>query len=185
MYSITELIASRESPPLACLNYVRVFFSIYYKVPDHAFKRAAETWKLICRQQEFFIPGYDQFIEKEVHTEEEFNIAWMQINIVALQCGGKVWAGNIFSHASKQEDSEDGLEFISGGLNDGTLKKTEIKGLVKLPWSEYGYLILSGCNTGLVNKRGWAPASAFAFKQGVPTLGQIGYAYFSKNGVPM
>jgi hypothetical protein len=41
------------------------------------------------------------------------------------------------------------------------------------------FLILSGCNTGLINDRRWAPAHSFALGQGVPTVGQDGYAYFS------
>jgi hypothetical protein len=51
-----------------------------------------------------------------------------------------------------------------------------------MPWNPDGYLILSGCNTGLLGaKRTWCPAMEFAQHQGVRTLGQTGYSYFSSN----
>jgi hypothetical protein len=87
----------------------------------------------------------------------------------------------VLSHASKQTDSNDGLEFVKDDTDDGTLKQGEISALDKLPWSTHGYLLLCGCNTGLAGARGWTPAQAFAARQGVPTLGQNGYAYFSKD----
>lgn len=179
MYYITELIGARTAPPNVCFATPRIFFAIYYQVADHAFKYAAETWVRVVKKQEYYIANHDEFYIKEVKSESEFKAAWNEVNAKALSRGGEVWAGNIFSHASKQDDSQDGLEFLSGVGNDGTLKKSEIDGLVKLPWSRFGYLILTGCNTGLVNERSWAPARAFAQRQGVPTLGQTGYAYFS------
>jgi hypothetical protein len=73
------------------------------------------------------------------------------------------------------------LEFRPSPADDGTLSRTEISGLKVLPWHDDGALVLTGCNTGVVGKRGWCPASVFAARQKVRTLGQLGYAYFSKS----
>ncbi len=181
MYYIKELVKTRGNSPQACFQYSRLFFSIYYKTKDNAFKHAAKTWAKAVKRQEYFVNGHDIFIEKEVKSESDFKLAWMQIDTISKTTNSQVWSGNIFSHASKQENQQDGLEFIQGSQNDGTVKQSEILSLARLNWSEYGYLILSGCNTGLINDRGWAPAKAFAFKQKIPTLGQAGYAYFSNN----
>ena len=58
--------------------------------------------------------------------------------------------------------------------------RAEIESLAPLNWHPtQGYLILSGCNSGLGGARGWSPAEFFARSQKVRTTGQTGYAYFS------
>jgi hypothetical protein len=57
----------------------------------------------------------------------------------------------------------------------------EISALTKLPWDKNGFLILAGCYTEKIGGRGWCPTHSFTKQQCVTTLGQVGYAYFSKN----
>lgn len=178
MYQITEL--GRGIYGGACYVVPRLFFSIYYKTGDDAFKHASDNWMKIVKTQEGFNNGDDHFYSREIYTENDFMVAWKEINDKATAGGYQVWAGHVLSHASKQTDSNDGLEFHKVG-NEGTLKQDEILGLKKLAWSDSGYLILAGCNTGLAGQRGWTPAEAFSRSQGVPTIGQTGYAYFSEN----
>lgn len=180
MYQISELTGYRPTPRSACWVKPRLFFSLYYKVPDNAFKNAATTWKDVVKHQEnFSTQEGDFFFEREIQSETDFKTAWDELNSKAVAGNFQVWVGHLLTHASKQTNSNDGLEFQSDVGNDGTLKQEEISKLMKLPWSEYGYLILAGCNTGLTGARGWSPAQTFALHQGVPTLGQAGYGYFS------
>jgi hypothetical protein len=86
----------------------------------------------------------------------------------------------VFSHASKDSPRQDGLEFRPGASDDGTIARGEIASMDVLPWHPEGALVLMGCNTGNLGTRGWCPASAFAARQKVRTLGQTGYSYFSK-----
>ena len=70
-------------------------------------------------------------------------------------------------------------ERVSEVIERLTGQQIEILALSKLNWAADGLLTLLGCNTGLAGKRGWTPASVFAKAQGVSTIGQAGYAYFS------
>lgn len=180
MYTIPEVDANRVTVN-QCFDSPRVFFSIYYKVADSAFKIASNTWKKVVKKQEDFREGFDIFLECEVSSEREFKNAWTQVYLTNQSGRAICWVGNIFSHASKQTDGQDGLEFKPAGSEDGTVSRVEIKNLEKLPWSRHGYLHLSGCNTGLVDERGWCPARVFSGRQKVLCFGQSGYAYFSKN----
>jgi len=174
MYVIDEL--SRACYPRSS---GRLFFSIFYKTQDDAFRVAAQTWRLSVISQEEFSPAVDGFLEKEVRTEGEFVNAWNSIRTMAQRRRLAVWAGHLLTHASKPDDSSGGLEFRPHG--DGrTLERHEITALVKLPWDNRGFLVLAGCNTGNIGRRGWCPAQSFAEAQGVPTLGQTGYGYFSR-----
>lgn len=176
--------AIKVSAPAA--SYVKgcIFFAIYYDPPDDddAFKRAAVCWR-----KRLMIEGvasaHDPFIMRAVTFERDFKLAWAHIAATARTRGMEVGGGQIFSHASKQENGEDGLEFRkSSDPADGqTLKGEEIDRLEGLPWSKDGFLILSGCNTGLTGDRGWSPARRFARAQGVTALGLPGYGYFSKS----
>ena len=162
----------------------RLFFTLYYEhpamVPDAAFKRAAATWQKSISKLESFRVGIDLFVDQAVKTEPQFRNAWNGIANQAKVNNMPVWVGNVLSHASK-DTSQDGLEFASV-RSDGTISQPDIKALDAMPWDKSGYLILSGCNTGLLGaKRSWCPAQEFAQKQGVRTLGQTGYAYFSSN----
>jgi len=179
MYNLTEFMGQKKPTQKICSATPRIIFSIYYKVPDNAFKNAAAIWKNRIIQQEFFLGNQDYFFEREISSETEFRTAWRELHGLATRGNYEVLVGNILSHASKQTDDNDGLEFKKDLGNDGTLREAEIRSLAKLPWSKNGYLILCGCNTGLQKERSWVPAKSFAKSQGIPTLGQTGYAYFS------
>ena len=181
MYAVPELAKIR--PGLMChTKGKRIFFSIYYKTADHAFRRAAKTWKDNVIYKEGFRAGQDKFLEYEVTYETEFKKAWRNVSLEANFGGYSVWAGNIFSHASKQDDGRDGLEFrVSGTTNQHrTLLQSEIQALSQLPWEDKAYLILSGCNTGKEGERTWSPARTFSTFQKVAVVGQDGWSYFSK-----
>ncbi|MBI4905195.1 MAG: carboxypeptidase regulatory-like domain-containing protein [Acidobacteria bacterium] len=154
-----------------------LYFAIYYTAADNAFKRAADTWK--AEIQPKMDKGNDTVQMIEVKSEGEFKTAWETLLKEGNKSGWKVAEGRIFSHASKG-DKQDGLEFMGGGGEDGTVSQKEMISLAKLNWSATGRLVLHGCNTGLSGGRGWTPAGAFAKTQGVPTTGQTGYAYFSR-----
>jgi hypothetical protein len=171
MWQIPELIPHLGKPPATASK--RIFFAIYYKSSDDAFKYAALCW-LSQVKLRHSANGEDITIEREVSSESEFVTAWEAVGLTAKSRSAEVYAGNLLTHASKQTARGDGLEF-----KGGTLEHLEIVALAKLPWSSNGFLILSGCNTGLINDRRWAPAHSFALGQGVPTVGQDGYAYFS------
>ena len=180
MFTLTELQTVR---PQECksVGKPRIFFSIYYYVDDHAFRRAAKTWKRCVKTEEVFQNGVDQFYEKEVRTESGFKAAWKEVANLTNRTNGVAWVGQLFTHASKGSD-KDGLEFKPSEEDDGTLSQKEISTLEALPWDpDMGYLILSGCNTGKAGKRGWTPGEVFAKSQNVLTIGQNGYGYFSKN----
>lgn len=177
MYEITE-IASMTSPSAGT---GRVFFCIYYvnstTVPDAAFQRAARSWIAAVKTQEGFNSSRDIFMEHPVKTEPEFKTAWNGVASQATLNKMPVWAGNVLSHSSK-DSGEDGLEF-SAVAGDGTITQADIAGLAKMPCPN-GYLVLSGCNTGVTGTRTWAPSKEFAKAQKIRVLGQAGYAYFSK-----
>jgi len=182
MYKFPELTAFRTTQ-LSCWTFRRLFFCIYYRTPDNAFRRVAATWRRAVQTQEAFNPGQDLFVEREVVYETDFTNAWNEICCIACRYGYRVWVGHILTHSSKDNEGDDGLEFRRSGETEQyhTLTRNEIVALPVLPWSrEYGYLILAGCNTGVEGTRGWCPARAFCSTQSVPVLGQQGYAYFSR-----
>jgi len=156
-----------------------VCFAIYYAVPDGAFYRAAVTYELES--------PYSSILKERVVTMNDFGWAWRSVQARSEYTGLPVHRGIIFSHASTWY-SNDGLEFASTQnrvierVPDGTLSRSEIAALPKLNWHPEGELILAGCNTGVVGKRGWTPAEVFAKSQGVKTLGQAGYSSFSRIG---
>jgi hypothetical protein len=150
-------------------------FAIYYRVPDRAFERAADTWEAEASKA---IGSGALFLKEGVSTEADVLAAWTRILDRATREGLPVYAGQIFSHASKGSRN-DGLEFQPGEDEDGTIDRTGIQSMPVLPWDPQGTLTLTGCNTGLVGTRGWCPASDFATHQKVHTVGQAGYGYFS------
>jgi hypothetical protein len=173
MYTITELPAVTMPKREDKTKYI--FFALYYTVADNAFQYAARTWLDAVKAQRGFKAGTDVEVMTAFKTEK----AWDQIDKKCKTVSATVAAGGVFSHASKQEGGGDGLEFIPEG-DDGTLIKTEVAVMTKLPWSTEAYLLLASCNSGLTGKRGWSLSNQFAKRQGVITLGQAGYAYFSK-----
>ena len=70
MWSVTELIPY-VGVPVPERKSVRLFFIIYYRVTDNAFKKSAETWLDIVKQRYFF-DRQDMSIEKEVSSEGDF-----------------------------------------------------------------------------------------------------------------
>ncbi len=172
MWQVTELIPFIGKQ--AVKPKKRLFFTIYYISDDNAFQRAASCWASEVKARHAFSQADDLFYEKQITTEANFIAAWNEIYTKATKEGYEVHAGNLLTHASKQDDRQDGLEF-----SGGTLTHLEIVGLQRLPWTSSGFLILSGCNTGRTQERSWARAHSFAMTQRVPTVGQTGYSYFS------
>jgi hypothetical protein len=175
MWQISELIPFIPSSSASTRG--RIFFAIYYISADNAFKNAAQCWLRQVKARHVAGPN-DTTIERQISSESDFVAAWELVNSTAKEKQLDVYAGNILTHASLQSENGTGLEF-----KGGTLEHLEIVSLKKLPWASNGFLILAGCNTALVKDRNWAPAHSFALKQGVPTVGQNGYAYFSKTWV--
>lgn len=155
-----------------------IYFAIYYKVSDNAFRYAANYWKTQVTARPLD-PASIKFIVKEVTTAAEFKSAWNSIYQEAQAAGAAVKEGHVFSHASL-DSSDDGFEFKSSSTEDGTVSKGELASLPKLNWLAGGELVLHGCNTGVTGDRGWTPAEVLAKSQGVPTTGQTGYGYFSQ-----
>lgn len=179
MYEISELRRVRPAA-MACTIRPRLFFALYYRVEDDAFRHAARTWLDDMKQQEGYSLADDELF-LEIGTEKDLRFAWCMVNARAAAGGTTVTAGAIFSHASWQSDGRDGLEFQATIDHDGTLMCAEIPCLPILPWAEDGYLVLTGCNTGNARSRDWSPAELFARHQRVTTLGQTGFSYFSKS----
>lgn len=173
-----------------------IYFAIYYPVEDDAFKRAAETWRREVEQRPSYHKGIDVIMIEEAGTEKQFEKAWRKIaersnensgakGVERDLPGAKVVEGHLFTHASKQTDDWDGLEFPDapeGKRGERTVTRKEIAEYPVLDWAQDGFLVLHGCNTGLKGKRKWTPAQAFADRQKVKTFGQSGYAYFSQKG---
>lgn len=159
----------------------KLFFSLYYKVEDNAFKLASETWK-----KSLNLDFGSVYIGLEFTTERSFKESWRKIyqdaktqNLVAVE-------GHVFSHSSHDKSlNRRGIEFMADKdeaylINGNTLKSSEILSLEKLPWDKYkGELVLHGCNSGR-EINGWVLAQKFANGQGVSTKGQVGFAFFSK-----
>jgi hypothetical protein len=146
---------------------------IYYVVGDTAFERAARTAANA--------PSGDVVSDFfPVRTKQEFLTAWNGIASQVRNNRADLIRVEVFSHASKQTDNQDGIEF-SNGPGGSTLKKEEIEGLDVLPWrwDNLPSIYLHGCNSGLIGTRGWCPAQTFARRQGVRAGGQTGFAYFS------
>ncbi len=176
MYHITELAGKGGD---LSYGFKRLFFSMHFKVKDNAFKYAAQTWERVVKSRHAFDYSKDEFLSFELSTEGDFKTHWRTVNDRARTGNYAVWAGHLLTHASIQDNHNDGIEFRSDVGEDGTLKSSEIAPLPVLPWRPESFLVLAGCNTGL-SRVGWNPGAAFAQHQKVTTLGQTGYAYFSK-----
>lgn len=159
----------------------RLTFGIYYQVKDHAFKRALDSEIQELKSSQNWDSEKDVLILKEVRHEEDFKKAWTEIALHARTHRFEVIRGYLFLHASKPTGDNSGFEFapVTSGA-DATLKKNEMHALEKLPWGAGARLDLRGCNTGMVGeRRPWAVAEVMAKAQGVRTVGQMGYSYFS------
>jgi hypothetical protein len=178
MWQLPELIPHirKEATPLTN----RLFFALYYKVPDNAFKLAAESWISNVCLRHGFKAGLDKTLAIEVLTEADFVAAWTRVHQEASVGGLTVYAGNLLTHAFKDPDAETSTTSSEGlAFKGSALTHQEIVGLQKLNWATSGFLILSGCNAANVGSRQWAPAHSFALIQRVPTVGNVGYSYFS------
>lgn len=156
-----------------------VYFAIFYKEEDDAFKRTAETWKTEILRRVSYRPTLDTILLREVQTEADFRQAWKDVATEGKLPGRIVIEGRLLTHASKGSN-QDGLEFMQDST-DGTVTRAEIPTYEKLNWLRGGVLVLHGCNTGINGERGWTPAAEFAKAQGVEVLGQVGYGYFSSD----
>ncbi len=164
-----------DTNPRTCMFY------IYYDVPDGAFERAALTDK---RDFKAVFSPPSRVVMKKVKTKQDFIKAWNEIRQEAMTRGERVFLGTLLTHASKQLDQRDGLEFANDPAGS-TLTREDIRNLQKMPWlnggnEKGGGLILNGCNTGLIGDRGWCPAQEFAKSQGCDALGEAGFATFSR-----
>jgi hypothetical protein len=155
-----------------------IYYSNATTVPDRAFERAAR-WSA----RSSIAVGYIVEI-LSVTTKQDFIDAWNGILNQANSNRVTVDSVSIYTHASKGESDQDGLEFANGP-GGTTLTQSDILALPRLPWFQgKGFMYLHGCNTGLVGDRGWCPAQAFLNGQGNDLRqanGEAGFAYFSKN----
>jgi hypothetical protein len=141
-------------------------FALYYEVSDRAFERAARWWErsTVVLDVISVVLGF--------RTKAEFLSLW---SYLSANCGsGLIREAHVFSHASKGDET-DGIEF-----SDNTLTRNNIADLPRLNWKPGATLVLHSCNTGVIGERGWTPAAEFAVSQGIFTIGQSGYAYFSE-----
>ncbi|WP_149495350.1 hypothetical protein [Roseiconus lacunae] len=148
---------------------------IFYDVEDRAFERAAKTMAHEIKGE-----AIQEFLK--VKTKNDFLESWKAIRSQAENNSAVVVAVHVFTHASKQDDQQDGLEFAQTGNSSGTLTRSDIEGLPRLPWADDNQGVhLYGCNTGLIGEREWAPGSAFTQSQRVTTYALTGFGYFSSN----
>lgn len=160
----------------------RLIFGIYYRVDDHAFKRALQTELELVRASVEWNPDRDVIITKEVKHEPEFKSAWQDIHKETLTSNFEVIQGYVFTHASKPTGERSGLEFAPAHGSDATLRRDEIEALAKMPWAKNALLDMRGCNTAMTGeRRSWSIAEVMAKSQGVKTVGQMGYSYFSES----
>lgn len=160
----------------------RLIFGIYYQVEDHAFKRALQTELDLVRASVMWDPDRDIIVMKEVRHEPDFKRAWTDIHAETQTSNFEVIKGYVFTHASKPTGERSGLEFAPLNGADATLRRDEIEALAKMPWSSDAILDLRGCNTAMVGeRRSWSIAEVMAKAQGVKTVGQMGYSYFSES----
>ena len=122
-----------------------------------------------------------------VTSGQDFKKVWSTIYSELNKNVAKVKEMHIFSHSSKTDGGNDGLEFLSTRnsdnkvIEDGTISYSEISGLEKLRWSLNANLVLHGCNTGLRGQSVQSIADVFAIRQEKCRVhGQKGWAYFSK-----
>ena len=177
---------SIHKQPIGLQEY---FICIYYdkakKGDDKAFQIASNH----CLSQLKLANCGDNFVFKEykVTSGQDFKKVWSTIYSELNKNVAKVKEMHIFSHSSKTDGGNDGLEFLSTRnsdnkvIEDGTISYSEISGLEKLRWSLNANLVLHGCNTGLRGQSVQSIADVFAIRQEKCRVhGQKGWAYFSK-----
>jgi len=156
-------------------------FAIYYRKPDDdmAFRRAARTW--CTAMLETFSGASVRMRLLRAKTVKDLTDRWAEINAEARSGNLSILCGNVLTHADKF-GLRPGLEMASDGGPDSTLEATDIAGLPRLPWARHALLVLSGCGTGLPMRGSkHSMARHFAQTQAVNTIGQQGYASFSRN----
>lgn len=177
---------SVHEQPISLKEYL---ICIYYHKPsasdDRAFQRASNYCLSLLKLENCG----DNFIFKEyqVTSGQDFKRIWTTIFTELNKNVAKVKEMHVFSHSSKTDGENDGLEFLSTRdarnkvLEDGTISYSEISQLEKLRWSLNANLVLHGCNTGLRGTSAQSIADVFAIRQEKCRVhGQKGWAYFSK-----
>lgn len=178
---------SIHKQPVSLKEYlICIYYHPFHKDYDKAFERASAY----CLSQLKLQYCGDNFIfrEYQISYARDLKRIWAKIYLEINKSAAKIKEMHIFSHASKSDGSNDGLEFLSTRDNknkvieDGTISYTEISRLEKLRWSINANLILHGCNTGIRGSEPQSIADVFAISQEKCRVhGQRGYAYFSKN----
>ena len=162
---------------------------IYYHKPSKSDDRAFERASKHCLSQLKLKNCGDNFVFKEyqVTSGQDFKKIWSTIFAELNKNVAKVKEMHVFSHSSKTDGGNDGLEFLSTRnarnevLEDGTISYSEISELEKLRWSPNANLVLHGCNTGLRGTSVQSIADVFAIRQEKCRVhGQKGWAYFSR-----
>lgn len=177
---------SIHQQPIGLKEYlICIYYDKAKKGDDKAFERASNY----CMSQmkvEYCGENY-VFKTYKITSGIDFKKVWTSIHTELNTKVGKVKKMHIFSHSSKTEGGNDGLEFLSTRNNkdvvieDGTISFGEIRALEKLRWSADSDLVLHGCNTGLRGTEAQCIADVFANRQVKCRVhGQKGWAYFSK-----
>lgn len=162
-------------------------FALYYdNVADRAFERAADTF---LRQASRWFPAAVP-LKYGATSVAELLRAWDRVAAEAGGAAARILCGALFTHASMggpyPGGGEGGIEMA--GLDrlsrtcptDITIENAQIGRMTQLPWAPNAFLLLCGCNTGIAAAAGHAPvAQTFALRQGVRTIGQMGFSSFS------
>jgi hypothetical protein len=161
-------------------------FAIYYdNVRDRAFERAANTF---LSQASRWFPNAVP-LKYGATSVAELLEAWDRIAGEVNGAASTIHCGALFTHASKggpfPGGGEGGIEMAGVDRitltcpTDITVENAQIGRMTQLPWAPKAFLLLCGCNTGLAPAGHSPVARSFALRQGVRTIGQMGYAYFS------
>lgn len=161
-------------------------FAIYYDhVTDRAFERAADSF---LRQAQRWFPGAVP-LRYGATSVPDLLRAWDRVAAEVGGAGSRILCGALLTHASKggpyPGGGEGGLEFAPLDRatqtcpTDITVENAQIGRMTQLPWASGAFLVLCGCNTGIGAAGHASVAQSFALRQGVTTIGQGGFAYFS------
>ena len=180
---------SVHQQPISLKEYlICIYYDKAVKGDDKAFQRASNH----CLSQLKLKNCGENFVFKEykVTSGQDFKTIWSAIFAELNKNVAKVKEMHVFSHSSKTDGGNDGLEFLSTRdarnevLEDGTISYSEISQLEKLRWSPDANLVLHGCNTGLRGTSVQSIADVFAIRQAKCRVhGQKGWAYFSMKEV--
>ena len=174
------------------------FYDPHTEENDHAFKRAAQTWKAGIEGAPGFREGIDEVKLVEAGTDNEFIQQWNKEAKYSHEKEFAVKEVIVFGHASAPTgQNRPGVEFTKEFVpskhhpngktidadGDTTVDKADIKELSIFRWDRHGILTLAGCNSGnsYFNPVQGTAAQEFARSQGVPTIGNQGFSTFSSD----